>query len=457
MAVPQLKSIEKMVGKEDLFTAKYKDSTIWDVVYKTATKQITFDSLGDISEVTSLVDGYLADALEKFGIDEEEYAALCEIPFESYKTELFDKVASYVELAPLLKDRLNNTGNLGDALCLYETIDGGVGEFTLKNLIDNAIYQDDVKETYPKDLDSFLNYAVNRIRLDSFVSTEGNLEFLAGAVVGELSAKANDITLGDFLDHTPGEPALITWLIDNKGNIPISELADAFDSIPLNAVLTYEPGDSLIIKWLIDNKGSENIMNIAEMFDEVPLNVLVDEKVLDPTDPSYNSVVAGIFNKKDADGNPYTIGNFDKAIAATTVKDVIPDADKPGNILSGVADVKLSELNGDTFKNNTLVINAFGDQIYDSEGNLDSMWKYLLVDPADPEAYKTYNMNDVGKMITNFTANMQTTSLDDLVNDGILAITDTTILDKYIGAKRVGDMNLIEFINSVNTVLDLLP
>ncbi len=85
----------------------------------------------------------------------------------------------------------------------------------------------------------------------------------------------------------------------------------------------------------------------------------------------------------------------------------------------------------------------FEDEIYDDAGEVQAVWKYLLKDtrktigvndeknPKEGEVHTDYKLfGDMNTLVNNMTANMQTAKLSDLNKDGIIALEDTSFLEK---------------------------
>lgn len=84
----------------------------------------------------------------------------------------------------------------------------------------------------------------------------------------------------------------------------------------------------------------------------------------------------------------------------------------------------------------------FAEEIYkdgnpenNDPNNVKSVWKYLLKDPTTNEIRHDYKLLDnMNTLVNNMTANMQTATMQELSDDGIIALTDTDFLQQT--AKR---------------------
>ncbi len=157
-----------------------------------------------------------------------------------------------------------------------------------------------------------------------------------------------------------------------------------------------------------------------------------------------------------------------------TLKDMLGDDVNSNQILLKLADTKLTEMpaamEGLTFDD------IFADKIYtdDTHTTVQSMWKYLFDDPTTteiemPNAYyilggtstTTTDKNGVDKMIENMQNNMQTASLGQLVEDGLITFQSDTDKEEFLNSTKsvliyvdgapvtrlVKDLTIIEVIN----------
>ena len=188
-----------------------------------------------------------------------------------------------------------------------------------------------------------------------------------------------------------------------------------------------------------------------------------------------------------------TDGLFDNIKATMTIKDIFGDELSTYKFINKLDENTTIDGIGDAI-NNMKLIDAFDDNIYDNSGNLESMWKYLLIeegetwiagnpnrsiDPFDGYACKTYTVNGdgvapnpkgVNQMMTNMKYWMENQKLKTLQDDGMVNISGgllTTEIPATIkgydtasgspvipsGAVYYGDLSTKQFVELMNHVL----
>ena len=150
-----------------------------------------------------------------------------------------------------------------------------------------------------------------------------------------------------------------------------------------------------------------------------------------------------------------TINSLSSDIDNLKIGDVV---DTTGNtFLKAIpANTKISEL-GSALEDMKFV-DVFNEQIYEADGvTLKNTWKYLLLTDISNSAdvtYKNYKVaTDMNILLTNMQNNMKNATMFQLQSDNFLNLTDTTILNKQIGGKLIGDMTISEFISKVSVFI----
>lgn len=86
-----------------------------------------------------------------------------------------------------------------------------------------------------------------------------------------------------------------------------------------------------------------------------------------------------------------------------------------------------------------------------SYGNVAGLWKYLLYDTDGVELDCTLdNFND---LTANLGTNINNATLYELVADGIVTVTDSSVLDKTLAGKSVGEYTVSELLDALSALL----
>ncbi len=119
-----------------------------------------------------------------------------------------------------------------------------------------------------------------------------------------------------------------------------------------------------------------------------------------------------------------------KLTARLTAGDILGDEVNSNPMLKHLKDTPIDQLA--TAIKDLKFAQVFADKIYDEHGNLKNVWKYMLVENGVDKSSEYTVLNDMDKLVDNMIANVQTATLRDLRNDGILNFSSTMLDTKLI-------------------------
>lgn len=297
----KMSNIETWTGQEgNLFTEEYRDLSVFQVVMRFLSGDVKVDSLEGISKITPFVDNTIIDYLEQIGLTRDDYEMITKFQFSEFGSQEFiNTLVSNIKLSAIFTpERLGSEG-LANAFSLYPSdapdAVNGYKEFTIQNILNNELYQDDIKFDSGKDKGSYNNeyikYVIDNIVIDAIMPiNDGDmLAFLKGAKIGEIEStfrnttfcaivgeenctgiltSFSDTKLGDLLD----DPSSVLNKIELKDAISI----DGLDG-PTRAILDtllYEPDSGLptTIGWLQDGNNMQSVVNSIKLKDVLSLD-----------------------------------------------------------------------------------------------------------------------------------------------------------------------------------------
>ncbi|MBQ8446174.1 MAG: hypothetical protein IJX31_00175 [Clostridia bacterium] len=268
-------------------------------------------------------------------------------------------------------------------------------------------------------------------------------------VIGEISdiaQKGSSLSFADLNEIFPKVETTLDDLIENLEEQSIVLDKDELFTTPLNEI-----ADLLLDKISLDNFRS---IELREFFD---------------IGPDDTGILATLVNKKDSEGNYWTIGHLTiENINSLTIGEVLGDL-SDNFYLKHLSDSTLKTLSTDI--NSLTVIELFEDVIEyktDAQGNivyenghpvLKGTWKYLLTyNPDNPHSYsyvapEEYAVTDMSKLIENMHNNIESATLHELHDDGVIP---------HLGedANRTLDQKLLPTVltakaNEISTLLGL--
>lgn len=543
-----------------ILTEEYQQKTILDIVLDATGGKIKINTLGDINEITPLIDTYvtnLSSQLNDLG---------CELTKEEIYswplTELSDKLINSVKKVELIsflsKDRVDNPDPIVKYLC-YKTDDQG--EFVL----DDEGHYINLSLSDLMDNSSFIQTKINTMKLKVLFTQEeidGSplLKALQDKSVTDLSKDGalDDILVADLISDSAKASSKILQAFERE-KVTVGGIGSAIDTLYLDDVFPYkqEDYDNLpsVLKKLLAKEADgtfpgrlvdSNPFTIKHMdfnsegypieydyvvfsdgsnehkTDYIPITKVIKNGTLDVETGFINSeeviihddLTVEFVGNHPRDVNDATVtinitapSSWDKVFAfscnkAAKVKDLdeevnnlqlkdvmkikpsdslwkvrnenVSKGDKLFNsitknltlvdILPSYAETKfLKAIPGDTkineiseAVNSMQLIKAFEDNIYDKDGKLDSMWKYLLIEsgedwidgnphkstnPLEGYACASYTVGGdgvgshpkgVSQLMENIKNNMKSSEIRQLNKDGITNLDETNFVNKKI-------------------------
>ncbi len=291
-------------------------------------------------------------------------------------------------------------------------------------------------------------------------------------------------------------------MAEGKKPRTVKDLKDKnmIDSVRLSAIITPDPEDKITMYILYGVEGKDYEIdkdgNIVMLDGKTPRTIgdlsgenspistitrdltLGDVISIDENDEESSALLISL---KDT-----PIDQLSTKINTLTLTEILGETDVEGNtFLKHLKDSTIKTFADDL---EALTIQQiFEDEIYqkDEDGNfvtdengekiLTGTWKYLLTENGKEVQYK---ISEVNKLVGNMTANVQSATLEDLHNDGIITTDNTSFLTTDIiyeytvlgqkifeiepiqgengPKKKIKELTITEMINYVNTVLQKL-
>ena len=120
--------------------------------------------------------------------------------------------------------------------------------------------------------------------------------------------------------------------------------------------------------------------------------------------------------------------------------------------------------------NNLTIQQVFEDEVYTANGELNGVWRYLLIDPATGTE-KEYKLTEMSTLMNNMTSNVHDASLNNLAADGIIEIngsiltqdvkevkgmlSQTVIYTPPANKTKIGDLSVTELLVYFEAVLSM--
>lgn len=292
--------------------------------------------------------------------------------------------------------------------------------------------------------------AIDNIEIGDVIDTEGSAVLEAiqhikiGAPASEYTTAINDLEFGDIVDTSGSE--ILTHLANVKVGAPSSDYINSIKGLSITGFLKDTAEESAYSKW------RTTTLPYEYSNDEVKPAGYEDN-------PDCSYVLSAIYAKGG------TVAQLSSTLNTLTLGEVIKDANDPSSILYPLRDDTLNTLDGSVMSSKIRVEAVFADEIYGvgnphTTDNITGIWKYLLREDGEPEftgapysyKYLDYTLADMQTMMNNFTANMETANLRNLVNDGIISMNNPGDLEKSFPlnpSKKLGDYTLSELLDAI--------
>lgn len=256
----------------------------------------------------------------------------------------------------------------------------------------------------------------------------------------------NNMTLGDVLSIDESSNKLLQSLATCK----IDELGSKIETLKLSDMIDIETdpnasGYSQIMYALKDC----TLNNISDKIKTLKLSEMMTIET-DPTSANYNQLLVAL---KDE-----TLDTIGTRLKTLTIADVFDSETLSSNKFLKCIDSTTLITDVGNAMVNLKFTDVFSDEIYDTEGNVKSTWKYLLKDPETGTIHTEYTLggdgdgneqSDMSDMINNMSGNIQNATLQDLYDDGFITLSDPSVLNKKLGFVTLGSMTIAQLINAV--------
>ena len=577
-----------------ILTAPYQEKTILEIVLDATGGKIKVNTLGDIAEITPLIDEYVTNVstqLNALGTEltkEQIYSW----PISELAEHLIDSVEQIELVAFLSKDKRDNPDPIVKYIC-YKTDDNG--EYVLDDngeLIDLRLY--DILHN-----SSFMQMKVNNLKIKMIFTAEEISKSTLLQAIGEKTVKElakdgafNDVKVADvvgsgssskIVEAFKREGTTIGGINESINNLYLDDVFDYKDYNSLPSVLKKLiakdalgefPGNKLtnpytITKMTFDKKTGYPVEYDYVIFsdgteenktDYIPFSKIVNNKetgfidkakitIKDDLTVSYSGTKARDINDEKVTidiqypstwGNLYAfscnkpakVKELDSAIDSLklkdvmsikpsdsmwkirnepvkdgeslfksikenmTLKDVLPNYENTKLLKAIPGTTPIGEIN--TAIDNMKLLDAFEDNIFGSDGKLNKLWKYMLIELEAGEAWiegnptkdskpfigyrceeytvggdgKDKNPKGIDQLMTNMQNNMKYSEIKQLKADAIIDVTDTFVStvvptlfrtyipdatkarhpDKDVSEITYGDMTIGEFTSMVSKV-----
>ena len=613
-----------LVGKDPdhILTEKYQNMTALDIVMSVVGGQIKIETLGDVADITPLIDKYvtnLSSQLEDLGCELTK-TEIYSWPLTKLSDNLINSVKKVELIHFLSKGKTDNPDPIVKYLC-YHTNSSGEYELdsegklighTLGDMLDNGSFLQNkidsmkigtlfteeeinkspqlkaLKDKTVKDLSK--DGAFDDLKIADFVGSSSSSKIVAAlkrddVTIGGIGEGVNNLYLDDVFEYNDYDklPAVLKKLIakESLSALPGDEVESGVE-YTIRRMMFDGEGYPKEFDYIIlsdgqfkegTEPGKETVSDLLNKTDYLKITDIkdhVEQGFFDKTDIHVNKHVDGdkvtweasysgdysgtpartensetfdMFIHKPAEwekmyiyvcNKPAKVKELDYSIDSLKLKDVmklketdalwkvrnepVKDGDglftsiKSNLVITDIMDVStvkfLNKLeNPETITldnignevNKMKLIKAFEDNIYDSDGNLNKKWKYLLIeadepwidgapnkstDPFNTEEFKKdpldrdptkhiyacneYTLNGTGvapspkgidQMITNMQNHMQKDPMRQLHQDEIIVLSDTSFFgtvipesiklaypDETMGCTYYGDLSFTSFV-----------
>ncbi|MEG2342277.1 MAG: hypothetical protein RSB95_04040, partial [Bacilli bacterium] len=206
-----------------------------------------------------------------------------------------------------------------------------------------------------------LGTTVNNLTLGDAIDTAapgtpGILVALSGKKITELGTEINKLTMRDILGITDASPIMLQSI----ANSTLTSIGTDIDNLTIGQVIKIDATSPLILKSLADKNVKINELGTA-------LYTLKISEMIDTTAASTPLILKALSGA--------TLNTLSTTITNLTIGQVIEVGDN--KFLKAIpATTKISEMG--TALNNLKFVDVFHAEIYDTNGNIKSTWKYLL-------------------------------------------------------------------------------
>ena len=347
-----------------------------------------------------------------------------------------------------------------------------------------------------------LNDAIQNMPLaDALAIDENSPHFLKslaekGATLSNVNSLIDTLTLGDAIEIDENSSAILKYL----KNTPITNINDAILTMPLDCAIEIDENSPKFLRSLVE-KGATitNVGDIMETLtfadmidvgDSLILNALADSTMstlgedinnltigdmIDVNDPNTPKLLKSLANTK--------INDLGDAIHSLKIEDIIDIDENSPMILKALVGTNFEDLQdkiatlsisdifsqeeidncifltamgGDTLIddfahriNELTFADVFKDTIFEDPNDpstIKSNWKYLLTD-ENGEVRLDYKIaTDMECLIENMERNFQNATLSELYNDGLVSLSDPSVLEKNLLGHKVGDLTIQELL-----------
>lgn len=364
-----------------------------------------------------------------------------------------------------------------------DTIDTTVAGLTLGNVINidtTATSQDPlILRNLASTKINELSTQIKTMPMSSFIDISATspaiLQAIKNSTLSSIEGDINGLTLGDAISIDANSPAVLQAL---KAT-PITEVGTKINTLTMADLLGIDP----------TSPDTSKVLKAISSATLSTLNSTVSALTIgDVVNTSGNRILTALANQKVTD--------LGSAIGNLKIGELIDTTTNPSNILTALANTTINELPtkiqtltvtdvlGDTSGNkflknlgaeninnigtamlNLKFVDVFEDDIFVNTTTKDtfkSTWKYLLTESdetfdstATGKKGLQYTLNTgMNQMISNMTNNMSRATLQTLYDDGLITITDPTILNKKIGGvgPTIGSMTMASLISAISYI-----
>nr|MCR5490850.1 hypothetical protein [Bacilli bacterium] len=132
--------------------------------------------------------------------------------------------------------------------------------------------------------------------------------------------------------------------------------------------------------------------------------------------------------------------------SSNSIFESLPEDTTIGNLPDKVTQIKIVDVfSGDIWP----------DGVDHTEDNAVAIWKYMLIDSTGTFNTSYLLCDDMDQLTDNVTRNVNKASIGDLVNDGFITLSDTSVLSKPDpsgSGKTVGELTFAEFLEAYGSL-----
>lgn len=344
------------------------------------------------------------------------------------------------------------------------------------------------------ELSDRVNTITDDLTIGDIVPANGNkiLEQLSGSTISGLSAALNDLELGAILD-VPADNAVLAYLAygitgidikkgETEGTATLHTKTEGADTTVEVTVIVDEDGNITEVKYNDDTPvGGTTIKGINTRIDGLMEDLTIGELIGDggesgaifnaikgATVNTISSTIDNItLNELYADEIYRPLTNSEGTYTAPMYRAVSGSAQDGEIVFNKNYIYYTMDENG-----NYTLVNADGERAgkldslpsegeYYTHGKPTKMWQLILCDDGDEEVLK---LNNIGGIITGVTVKLESASLQELSDAGILDFQNPESLQNAIptffhapeGKEKFGDLTILEAIG-IMTSLTSMP